>query len=94
MRAKEAALKEAANSKLRRLLAYDKSCNRANIAIRDPAPFYKAQSRKSTPRWRALAEILGIGETGVTATFQWQTFEFVRYWGLKRVGPIDAGGVE
>ena len=79
MRAQEATLKEIARSKLRRLLAYSKSFNCADIAGGDDVPFYKAQSRKGPPRWRGPAKILEIDETGVTAPFQSQTFNVARY---------------
>ena len=41
MRAQEAALKETANSKLRRLLAYNKSFSCADIAVGDTLLLYK-----------------------------------------------------
>ena len=73
MRAQEATMKGIANSNLRRLLAGNKSCNCADIDGGDTA-----QSRKSSPRYRGPAEILEIDETGVTASFQSQTFKVAR----------------
>ena len=46
MTAHEAALEKAANTILRRLLAYNKSFNCADVKIGDSAPFYKAVFRK------------------------------------------------
>ena len=68
MRAQEAALKEVANNKPRRLLARNISFNCADINVGDSALFYKVQNRKSLPGWRGPAEILDIDETGATAT--------------------------
>ena len=51
MRAQGAALREVADSKLRRLLAYNKSGNCADIHVGDSALFYNAQNRKSSPPW-------------------------------------------
>ena len=52
MMAQEAALKEVANSKLRRLLAHNKTFNCTDIKVGDTVLFYKAPHRKSHPRWR------------------------------------------
>ena len=60
LRAQEAALKEDASSKLRRLLAYNKSCNCTDIAIGDSALFYRAPNRKSSLRRRGPAKILDM----------------------------------
>ena len=68
--AQEAALKEVANSTLRRLLASNKSSTCTDVKIGGTALFYKAQSKKSAPRWRGPALISDTDETGVTAKFQ------------------------
>ena len=78
MMAQEAALKEVANSKLRRLLAHNKTFNCADIKVGDTALFYKAPHRKSHPRWRGPALILDIDETGVTVKYQTQSFKVAR----------------
>ena len=66
--AHEAALKEIAEDGRRKLLAYNKSCNRTDVRIGVTALFYKAQ-KKSAPRRRAPAVILDIGESSVTVKF-------------------------
>ena len=60
--ARRAAMKEVANSKWRRLLPY------TDVRRGASALFYETVRRKSAPRWRGPAEILGRGETGVTVT--------------------------
>ena len=47
IRAQEAALKEIANSKLRRLLAYNKTFDSVDIKVGDEVLFYKAPRRKA-----------------------------------------------
>ena len=90
IRAQEMVIEEVANRKLRRPLAYNKSPNRADIAIGDSVLFYKAQSLKSLPRWRGPARILDIHETGATVTFQSQTLKVARYCVRKRQEEKDA----
>ena len=65
----EAAMKEVANSKLRRLLTHYNSFNRMDAQVSDPGLFSKAPSRRGSPRWRARATILGVGDTGVAAKY-------------------------
>ena len=84
MRAEEAALKEVADIKLRRLLAYNKSFNCADINLGDSVLFYKAQNRKSLPRWRGPAKIPDIHETGATVTCRSQTSKVARYCARKQ----------
>ena len=50
MRAQEASLKDIANSRLRRLLARNKFFNCRVFDVGDSVPFYKTQSRRSSPR--------------------------------------------
>ena len=52
MMAREAALKEIANSKLRRILAFNDSFKSAGVRLGGEVLFYRAPSRKSAPRWR------------------------------------------
>ncbi len=49
MRAQEATLKEVAKSKLRRLLARNKTFNCAEIDVSDMVLFHEAQNKKSLP---------------------------------------------
>ena len=70
MMAQEGALKEEATSKLRRLLAYDRSLKCTDVRIGDAALLYEPAKRKSTPRWRSLAKFMDIDDTGVTAKLQ------------------------
>ena len=79
MMAQEAAHKEIANSKLRRLLAHNQTFNCTDIKIGDSVLFYKAPHRKSHPRWRGPATILDIDETGVLVKYQSQFFKVARY---------------
>ena len=73
MMAQGAALEEIANSRLRRLLAYNKSFGRTDLKIASTALPYIAQRKKGGPRWWGPALISDIDETGVTAKFQSQT---------------------
>ena len=79
MMSQQAAQKDVANCKLRRLLAYDKSLYRAFAEVGGAALSYKAANRKITPRRRGPAKISDIDETGVTARFQPQTFKVARF---------------
>ena len=63
LRAQEATLQEIANRKLRRLLVQNRTFNCAEIDVDGMAIFYKAQNRKSSPRWRGPAKVLEIDET-------------------------------
>ena len=67
MTAQEAARKKVANSKLRRLPAYNTPFDCADIEIGDSALFFRAANRKSEPKWGGPACILGIDETGMAA---------------------------
>ena len=71
--AQEAALREIANSWLRRLLALNKSSTCAAVKISDTVLFYNARSKESAPHWRGPALIVDTGEAGVTVKFQSQT---------------------
>ena len=65
--AQDAASKEIANSRLRKVLAYNESFTRTNVKIGDAVIFYKAQKKKSAQRRRAPTLILDIDEAGATA---------------------------
>ena len=78
MMAQEAALKEIANSGLRRLLAFNKSPTCPDVKIGDTALSYMAQKKKCTPRRRGPVLILDIDEAGVTVKFQPQISEVAR----------------
>ena len=94
MRARDATLKESARSRLRRLLARNKSFNCADIAAEDFVLFRRAQSRKISPRWRGPAKILEIDRAGVTVSFQSQTFKEARYCVRKRLKATDVADDE
>ena len=77
--AQEAALREIANSKLRRLLAYSKTLDCVDIKVGDSVLFYKAPHKKSNPRWGGPAAILEINESGAVLKFQSQTRKVAQY---------------
>ena len=89
IRAQEAALKEIANSKLRRLLAYNKTFDSVDVKVGDEVLFYKAPQKKSNPRWRGPATILDIDESGVVLKFQSQSFKVARYCVRRKVEEKD-----
>ena len=66
MIAQEAALKQIANSKLRRILAFNNSFESADVKVGGEVLFYKAPTKKSIPRRRGPAKVLLIDESGVT----------------------------
>ena len=70
MLAQEAALKEIANSKLRRILAFNNSIDSADVEVGDEVLFYKAPPRKSAPRWRGPAKVILMDDSGATLSFQ------------------------
>ena len=72
-------MKEIVNSKLRRPLSRNKTFNCAEIDVGGMLLLYKAQNRKSSPRWRGPTEVLDIDETGATVSFQSQNFKAARY---------------
>ena len=67
-----------ANSKFRRVLAYDKSFKRTDVRIGDATLLYKVINRKCAPRRRDPANISDTDETGATAKFHLQTFKVAR----------------
>ena len=91
-KAQEATLKDIAKSKLRRLLARNKTPNCAEIDVGDMAIFYKAQNRKSSLRWGGPAKVQEIDETGVTVSFQIQHFKVARYYVGKRMKDSEVTG--
>ena len=92
MKAQAATLREIAHSKLRRLLARNKTFNCAERDVGDMALFYKAQNRKSSPRRRGPAEVLEIDEAGATVSFQRQNSKVARYCGSKRTKDSEVTG--
>ena len=86
MMAQEAALKEIANSRLRRLLAYNKSFTCADVKIGDTVRLYKAQSKESTPGRMGPALILDIDDAGAMVKFQSQIFKVARFCVRKKAG--------
>ena len=79
MTTQDAALKEAPNSKLRRLLAYKKSFKCTGVRIGDAPLFYRAMNRRGARRRRGPAKIVDIEETGLPVKFQYPTFRAARY---------------
>ena len=57
MTAQEAALKEAAKSKWRRLLAYNESFNSTDVGIGNAAFCYESAKKQRAPGWRGPAKI-------------------------------------
>ena len=91
MMAQGAALEEIANSRLRRLLAYNKSFVRTDLKIASSALPYTAQRKKGGPRWRGPALISDVDETGAAAKFQSQTQKVARFCVRERVEAGDVG---
>ena len=91
MTAQESALTEAADSKLRRFLAYKKNSACADVETGDAVLFCKAPNRGSHPKWRGPVCAQDIEETGVAARYQSQTLEVTRYCVR---GRVEAGGVD
>ena len=89
IRAQEAALAGVANSKLRRLLAYNKTFDCIDIKVGDSVLFYKAPQKKRNPRWRGSATILDNDECGVTMKSQSQYFKVARYCVRRKVEEKD-----
>ena len=89
IRAQGAARKEIANSKLRRLLAYNKTFDCVDVKVGDSVLFYKAPQKKSNPRRRGPATILDIDESGVALKFQSQTFKVARYCVRRKLDEKD-----
>ena len=85
MMAQEAALREITDSRIRRFLARNKPFTRSDVKIGDAVPVYKAAIQKSVPRWRGLASISDIDETGVTVKFQSRTLKVARFCARRKV---------
>lgn len=94
MMAPEAAFKEVANRKLRRLLAYSGSFDCSFVKIGNSVLFYGAANHKSAPRRSSPAKMSDIDGTGATAKFQSQTFKVARACAMKKMEPQDAGELE
>ena len=88
MMAQEATLMEAANSKSRRLLAYNETFNCTDVKIGDSILSYKAPKKKRMLEWRGPARDPGIGETGISVHYQGQTFKVARYFVRRRVDTL------
>ena len=74
----EAALKETANGKLRRILAFNNSFDSVDVRVGDQVLFHRAPSRKSSPRWRGPVKVHPLDETRAALAFQERTFEAAR----------------
>ena len=75
----KAAPKEIANSKLLRILAFNNSFDSVDVGVGGEVLFCKAPPRESAPRWRGPAKALLLDESGVTLSFQGQTFKVARH---------------
>ena len=85
MMAQEAALRDIAISRLRRILAFNNSFNSVDVCVGGEAPFYEAPSRKSSPRRRGPAKVLLLDESGAALAFQGQAFKVARRCVRKKV---------
>ena len=88
------AMKEIASSKLRRLLADNKSSDCTDEKVAGSGIFYTLAGRKSAPKWRGPTVIPGIDEAGVAAKFQGNASKVARYCVRERVDPTDVGDLE
>ena len=91
MMAREDALGDVVNRKLRPLLTNKKGFNCTDVKIRDSATSYGAANNQSAPRRRGPTEILDSDETGATVKFQSQTFKVARFCLRKTREPQAAG---
>ena len=73
------ALNEITGSKLRRLLARNKSFGCPDISAEDSVLAYTLAGRKRAPRWRGPAVVLDIDVIGAAVEIQGQTFRAARY---------------
>ena len=92
--AQEAALEGVANSKVRRLLAHNKSSNCANVKIGDSVLSLKAVCRESAPQYLRPARVSAIDETGLAVELQSQTFKVARFCAREEVQAQDVEAVE
>ena len=92
MLAQEAAVREAADSQLYRLLAHNRSFNCTYVAMGDPALFHDAVNHANALGWRGPAAILDTDETGATVKFHSQKLEVAG--SRKQMGEKDVGEVE
>ena len=90
MMAQEAAPKEIANSKLRRILAFNNSFESVDVKVGGEVLFYKAPTKKSIPRWRGPAKVLLIDESGVTLSFQGLPFKVARHCVRRKVRDVES----
>ena len=90
----DAALREVADLKVRRFLAYNKTFSCTEIEIGGSARFYGTPNRGSAPKCKGPARILDIDEMGTTAKYQNQSFKVARYCVPKSVDEEKLGGVD
>ena len=84
---------EAADRKLRRPVAHNRSPNSADVTDGDSVHVSKAVNRKSAPRRRGPAAILEIDETGATDKFQTKTFDMAPRCVRRQVDPKGVSDV-
>ena len=82
-------MREVANSKSRRLLAYDESFRCKGAQIGEAVLFYEEAARKKKRRRRSTAERMGIDDAGAPAKVQSQTLQAARYCAGKKVEEKD-----
>ena len=84
--AREAAVKEMANSILRRLLARNESRCCADVKIGESALSFLAANGMGAPRRRGPAKLLDIDEARATVKSQSQRFQVARYCAREQIG--------
>ena len=94
MMAQEATLKEITNSRLRRLLAFNKSFTCTDVKTGDTVLFSNAKRKKSAPRRRGPVLISDIDEAGATAKFKSEFFKVARFWVRKQGEEKDVEDAE
>ena len=83
--AQEAASKEIAYSKQRRIWAINNSFDSADVRVGDEVLSYEAPPRKSAPRWRGPAKVWPLGESGAVLSFQGRACKVARHCVRKKV---------
>ena len=85
MLSQEVAIREFSNSKLRRILPFNTSFDSVAVRVGDKVLFYRAPSRKRSPRRRGPARVLLLGESGATFFFRERTFKVARHCVRRKV---------
>ena len=88
----EATSKGSANSKLRRVLANNRTFRRAGIEVGDSVCFREQVGRKSAPESRGHAVIPDFDEPDLTSKLPRQTFKVARYCESRLRASTEVGG--